>query len=164
MDLRLVDATTGQVVASVRGEGKASATGIAANFQTADQNLGAGGQAQTPLGQASRAAITNAIAGIVQGMQKVPWSGRVVDVRGTQVYINAGATQGVTTGMTFDIYSQGEQLVDPETHLKLGTPDARVGAVTIVSVAPQYAVGQINDGTGMKRNDVVRYKGSGNAP
>jgi curli biogenesis system outer membrane secretion channel CsgG len=164
IDLRLVDASTGQVVSSVRGEGKASATGIATNFQAADKNLGVGGTAQTPLGQASRAAISNAIAGIVQGMQKIPWSGRVVDVRGTQVYINAGAAAGVATGMTFDIYSQGEQLVDPETHLPLGSPDQRVGGVTIVSVAPQYAVGQVSDGTGMKRNDVVRFKGAGNAP
>jgi len=164
MDLRLVDAASGQVIASVRGEGKASATGITANFQAADQNFGAGGTAQTPLGQASRSAIANAVAGIIQGMQKVPWSGRVVDVRGPQIYINAGATQGVATGMIFDIYSQGEQLIDPETHLALGTPDQRVGGVTIVSVAPQYSVGQVTDGTGMKRNDVVRFKGSGNAP
>ncbi len=164
IDLRLVDANTGQVVSSVRGEGKASATGLAANFQTMDQNIGAGGSAQTPLGQASRSAIANAVAGIVEGMQRISWSGRVVDVRGTQVYINAGATQGIATGMTFDVYNQGEALVDPETHLSLGTPDTRVGGVTIVSVAPQYAVGQITDGTGMKRNDVVRFKGAGNAP
>ncbi len=164
LDLRLVNANTGQVVSSVRGEGKASATGIAANFQTMDKNIGAGGSAQTPLGQASRSAIANAVAGIVQGIQKIAWSGRVVDVRGTQVYINAGATQGVTTGMTFDVFNPGEALVDPETHLSLGTPDTRAGAVTIVSVAPQYAVGQITDGSGMKRNDVVRFKGAGNAP
>jgi curli biogenesis system outer membrane secretion channel CsgG len=164
LDLRLVDANTGQVVSSVRGEGEASATGVAANFETMDQNVGAGGSAQTPLGQASRSAIANAVAGIVEGMQKIPWSGRVVDVRGTQVYINAGATQGIAAGMTFDVYSQGEALVDPETHLSLGAPDTRVGGVTIINVAPQYAVGQITDGTGMKRNDVVRFKGAGNAP
>jgi curli biogenesis system outer membrane secretion channel CsgG len=164
LDLRLVDASTGQVVSSVRGEGKASATGIAANFQTMDKNIGAGGSAQTPLGQASRSAIANAVAGIVQGIQKIAWSGRVVDVRGTQVYINAGATQGVATGMTFDVYNQGEPLVDPETQLSLGAPDTRVGGMTIVSVAPQYAVGQITDGSAMKRNDVVRFKGAGTAP
>jgi curli biogenesis system outer membrane secretion channel CsgG len=164
IDLRLVDAVTGQVISSVRGEGRASATGIAANFQTADDNIGAGGSAQTPLGQASRSAIASAVAGIVQGMQKVSWSGRVVDVRGGEIYINGGATQGIATGMVFDIYSQGEQLVDPDTHLPLGTPDQRIGGVTIVSVAPQYAVGHVTDGTGMKRSDVVRFKGSGTTP
>jgi len=164
IDLRLVDATTGQVIASVRGQGKASATGVAAQFQSADQSLGAGTSAQTPLGEASRNAVNDAVSGIVQGMHKVPWAGRVVDVRGAQVYINAGATQGVTTGMVFDVFSQGEQLIDPETHLSLGTPDQRIGALTIVSVEPQYAVGQVSDGTGFKRSDVVRFKGSGGSP
>jgi curli biogenesis system outer membrane secretion channel CsgG len=163
IDLRLVDATTGQVITSVRGEGKASATGVAAQYQRADQSLGGGTSAQTPLGEASRNAVANAVMAIVQSMHRVPWAGRVVDVRGAEVYINAGGTQGVTPGMTFDVFSQGETLVDPETHLSLGTPDQRVGSLTIVSVEPQYAVGQVSDGSGFKRSDVVRFKRTGGA-
>jgi len=156
IDVRLVDAVTGQVTASVRGMGNAAATGVATQFQARDRSIGTGGAAQTPLGQASRAAIDNAVAGIAQRLRSMVWSGRVVDVRGADVYINAGAVAGIAAGMTFDIFHPGDALVDPESHVTLGAPDQRIGSVTITSVQPQFAVGKVNEGSGMQRNDVVR--------
>jgi curli biogenesis system outer membrane secretion channel CsgG len=164
VDLRLVDAATGQVLGAVRGQGKASATGLATQFQAMDRGFGAGGAAQTPLGQASREAIANAVAGVVRGLQSMKWSGRVVDVRGTQVYINAGATFGVSPGMTFEVFRQGDQLVDPDTHQSLGTPDQKIGSISVVTVAPGYSVANIVDGSGFQKADVVRFTGVGAAP
>jgi curli biogenesis system outer membrane secretion channel CsgG len=61
LDLRMIDATTGEVLGSSRGEGKASTTGLAADFAQADKQLGVGGAKQTPLGKATRQAVANSL-------------------------------------------------------------------------------------------------------
>jgi curli biogenesis system outer membrane secretion channel CsgG len=164
LDLRIIDAATGEVVGSVRGEGKASATGVSAELIAADKELGAGGSVQTPLGKASRQAIERAVAGLVAGMQKVPWSGRIVELRGGQVYINAGAKLGIHEGMQFDVFAQAQSLVDPETGLALGSPDARSGRISVTRVTEKYAIARVLEGKGFKRNDLVRYQGAAEAP
>jgi curli biogenesis system outer membrane secretion channel CsgG len=62
LDLRMIDATTGEVLASSRGEGKASTTGLAADFAESDKQLGVGTAKQTPLGKAARQAVDEAVA------------------------------------------------------------------------------------------------------
>jgi curli biogenesis system outer membrane secretion channel CsgG len=66
LDLRMIDATTGEVLGSVRGEGKASSTGLAAEFAQSDKQLGLGGAKQTPLGKASRQAVEQAIEALAE--------------------------------------------------------------------------------------------------
>jgi curli biogenesis system outer membrane secretion channel CsgG len=61
LDLRMIDATTGEVLGSSRGEGKASTTGVAADFAQSDKALGAGTAQQTPLGKAARQAVEEAL-------------------------------------------------------------------------------------------------------
>jgi curli biogenesis system outer membrane secretion channel CsgG len=164
IDLRIIDAATGQVVGSVRGQGKASATGVGADFTSTERELAVGGTVQTPLGKASRHAIDEAVDGLVRGLAQVPWSGRIVELRGGQVYINAGSKLGIREGMQFDVFAQSETLVDPETGVALGTPDARRGRIAVTRVTEKYAVAQVLDGNGFKRNDLVRYQGAGEVP
>jgi curli biogenesis system outer membrane secretion channel CsgG len=164
IDLRIVDAATGEVVQSVRGEGKASGTGVSADLTTASQELAAGGNVQTPLGQASRQAIERAVAGLAAGMGKVAWSGRVIDVRGNQVYINAGRTLGIRDGMEFDVFAPSQALVDPESGASLGAPDQRTGRLVVIKVTEKYAVARPVEGKGFKRNALVRYRGSPETP
>jgi curli biogenesis system outer membrane secretion channel CsgG len=164
IDLRIIDAATGEVVGSVRGEGKASATGVSADLTAADKELGVGGSVQTPLGKASRQAIERAVTGLAAGMQKVAWSGRIIELRGDQVYINAGSTLGIREGMQFDVFAQTQALVDPETGVALGAPDTRAGRIAVTTVTDKYAVARVLAGKGFKRNDLVRYQGAAEAP
>ena len=160
IDLRVLDATTGEVLGSARGEGKASATAIGADLAIADKAIGIGGSVETPLGQASRRAIEKAVAELAGTLRDAPWSGRVGEVRAGEVYINAGSQVGVAVGMEFDVFQQGRAVTDPSTGSVLGAPEQRVGRIAIVRVAPKYAVGKVVEGKGFKRNDVVRFKGA----
>jgi curli biogenesis system outer membrane secretion channel CsgG len=72
LDLRLIDATTGEVLASSRGEGKASTTGLAADFAQSDKELGVGGAKQTPLGKAARQAVERAIEDLARNTESLP--------------------------------------------------------------------------------------------
>ena len=156
IDLRVVDAVTGEVVSSVRGEGKASNTGVAADLSTASHELAAGATVQTPLGQASRQAIEQAVVLLSASLGKVPWSGRVVDVRGTNVYVNAGNALGIRNGMTLDVYARDSALVDPESGRSLGAPERKVGRLEVIEVTETYAVARVLEGGGFKRNDRAR--------
>jgi len=160
VDLRIIDAVTGTVIGSVRGSGSASATGVSAEYAKAGRELGAGGSKQTPLGAASREAVENSVAGLLKSLKAVPWQGRVADVRGDRIYVNAGSDVGITSGMTLDVFVQGDAIVDPESGATLGSPDKRIGLMTITEVNPKFAVGTLTEGSAPKRNDVVRFRAS----
>ncbi len=164
LDIRLIDAVTSEVVFSKRYKGTASMTGVSAEFVKEDKEFAASGSVNTPLGHASREAIEEAVETIVAGMKKVPWSGRVIDVRSEMVYINAGTDLGIRPGMEFDVYEQAEALVDPETGRSLGAPDRKVGSLAVQAVEDKYAVARGTAGSGFKRNNLVRFKGQAEKP
>lgn len=159
IDLRIIDATTGAVISSVRGEGSSTASGVSADYAKAGREVGVGGSKQTPLGAASREAIEKGVSELVKKLRNVPWQGRVADVRGDKIYINAGSDTGIKTGMEFDVFVQGDAIVDPESGATLGSPDKQFGQLTITEVSPKFAVGRMTSGSAPKRNDVVRFRG-----
>jgi len=161
LDLRIIDATTGAVIGSVRGEGSSTATGVSAEYAKAGRELGMGGSKQTPLGAASRQAIEKGVDALVKQLRGVPWQGRIADIRGDKVYINAGTDMGIRNGMKFDVFVQGDAIVDPESGATLGSPDQRLGQLTITEVSPKFAVGKLAEGAMPKRNDVVRFRPAG---
>lgn len=164
LDLRLIDAVTGEVVFSKRVEGDAAATGVAADVRVGDEQFGTAIAANTPLGKASREATGQAVEEIAKGLAKVPWTGRVVDVRGEQVYVNAGSESGMRAGTRLDVFVQGEALVDPETGVSLGTPDTRMGTIEVVDIEEKYAVARPVAGGGFARGHLLRLEGSSGKP
>ena len=159
IDLRMIDASTGEVIFSAKGRGKASQTGIAADLVKEEKSYSADAQFTTPLGQASRQAIQNAVVAILTGMPKVRWSARVVDVRDGVVYLNAAGADGMRPGLELEIWQAGEALVDPETGRALGAPESRLGSVIVETVLEKFSTARIVDGTGVARGQVVRLKG-----
>jgi curli biogenesis system outer membrane secretion channel CsgG len=164
LDIRLLDAVTGEVLFSKRSTGKASSTGVSADLTLGNQQFGSTASFSTPLGKASREAIVGAVAGIVEGMKGMPWSGRVIDVRGDRVYVNAGSELGIRPGMEFEVFEQADRLVDPETGQILGAPERRIGALVVEVAEAKYSVGRVTDGAGFQRNHVLRFRGEGGRP
>ena len=164
LDIRVIDAVTGQVITSERAQGKASMSGVSADVTRGGQDFSAAVAENTPLGKATRQALEGAVNAIVAGMKKVRWSGKVIDVRGGMLYINAGSSLGIQPGLEFEVYRPQEALVDPETGQHLGAPDVKIGAITVQSVQPKYSVAKINSGEPMKRGDIVRIKGDAEQP
>jgi curli biogenesis system outer membrane secretion channel CsgG len=160
IDLRLIDATTGEVIYSSKGKGKASQTGIAADLIREEKSYSADATFTTPLGQASRQAIHNALAGILTGMPKIRWSARVVDARGEVIYLNAATADGLQPGLELDVFQPGEALVDPETGKALGAPETRIGSIVVETVLEKFSTAKVTSGTGFARGQVVRLKGA----
>jgi curli biogenesis system outer membrane secretion channel CsgG len=161
IDLRLIDTATGQVLASHNVSKLASGAGAA--FGVRDRRVAFGGDAffQTPIGQATRAAMQEAVSFIVSRSPSAApaTSFSIVKVEGGTVYINAGANADVRVGDVFQVYSRGEDLVDPNTGLKLGSSERLVGSIQVSDVQDQFSIGTIRGGPGaMQRGDRVKFR------
>jgi len=163
IDLRLIDASTGEVLMSHKGVGKASQTGLAADLIKDEKNYSGSATLTTPLGQASRQALQNAVAGVLLGMPNAKWGGRIVDVREGVIYLNAGQDQGVRVGMQLDVYEVQPALVDPETGKNLGAPDRMIGSIVVSQVLEKFSTAKMLSGEGFSRGNIVRMK-AGNPP
>jgi hypothetical protein len=87
----------------------------------------------------------------------MPWTGRVAQVAGDKIYINAGLDVGVKVGDKFRIISLGGEIRDPDTNAVIGYQEQPIGKLEVVEVAPQLstckAIGPVKD---VKRGDKVQ--------
>lgn len=164
IDLRLIDTSTGQIIASHSVSKTAPAAGGAIGAQSRGGRVSFGADAfhQTPIGQATRAAMQEAVHFVVSrtpAMATAAASFSIVKVEAGTAFINAGANANVRVGDVFQVYSRGEDLTDPDTGLKLGSSERLVGSIQVSEVQDQFSVGTIRTGAGvMKRGDRVRAR------
>ena len=158
IDLRLIDPTTTELIYSAKGTGKASATGIAADLTKDDKSWSGATGTSTPLGQASRDALTEAVNNLLKGMPKVAWTGRIIDIREGVVYVNAAGADGMKKGMELQVYDVQPALVDPESGKALGSPEKLLGTIVIDSVLEKFSTAKVVKGDGMVRGNVLRTK------
>jgi curli biogenesis system outer membrane secretion channel CsgG len=161
IDLRLIDAVTGEVIASIKGDGSASQQGVTGHLTRDEKKYDGSVAMSTPLGKASREAIEKSIAGIIDNVPKLKWGARVIDFRDGVVYVNAGEGSGLIKGMSLEVFDAQPTLIDPETGRNLGSPEKLIGEVMIQSIEPQYSTAKVVSGAEFKRNQVVRFKGEG---
>jgi curli biogenesis system outer membrane secretion channel CsgG len=160
IDLRLIDATSGQILFSSKGRGKASQVGVAADLMRGEKTYTGDGTMTTPLGQASRQALDQSVAALLAGMPALRWSARVVDVRNGVVYLGAAGADGMEPGLELEVYEMGEALVDPGTGQSLGAPERFVGIVRIETVLEKFSTAKLVSGESLARGQVVRVKGA----
>lgn len=156
--VRLVDTTTGEVIASERVEGKAEAGGVKFGVNRGGVQFGTQGFDKTPMGKAVQMAIDDAVSKIAAGLKDVPFEARVIKVNSDdEILISGGEKTGMAPGDTFTLYSAGEDLVDPFTGESLGTELEKQGTVKVVSVQEKYAKAATTAPIpGMKPGDIVK--------
>ena len=157
MDVRLVDTTSGQVLLSRRAEAKISSTSVAADASASVVNLTGESFQNTVLGQATRSAIEQAVAFIVATMDKVPWTGRVVEAAEGDVYVNAGSTAGLLAGDVLHVSAVVREMTDPATGAVLKVVEQPLGDVEVVTVEEAVSLAKASTPFQTKRGDVVRF-------
>ena len=160
IDLRLIDTSSGQVLASHNISKAVPAFGGGFNARVSPVTFGGDAFYQTPIGSATRAAMQEAVQFVVARTPRLlPMAPAlsIVKVEGTTAYINAGTNTNVKVGDVFQVSSRGEELIDPATGLKLGSHERVIGSIRVTEVQEQFAVGVIQNATGaMKRGDRVK--------
>ena len=156
MDVRIVDAATGEVVDSVRADGRARSSGVIGGASIGGVVLAGGKEDTTPMGQATKAALTDAIDFICERMEQLPWQSRVMEVEAGEVYITGGSNMNLKVGDLFSVYHRGKALIDPDTGQTLGYRETLLGALRITEVQEKFSVGKMIEGDQPERGDTVR--------
>jgi hypothetical protein len=89
-------------------------------------------------------------------MAKIPWSARVIESSGTDVYITAGEDQGIEPGMTLHVYHKNRELTDPSTGAVLDVMMDPVGTIQVATVRDKISIATITEGNPPVRGDVVK--------
>jgi curli biogenesis system outer membrane secretion channel CsgG len=162
LDVRILDATSGQVLYSLHAEGKATGHGSSIQIEKNNLNLASDRGPSTPLGEASRKAVQQAVAAILLKTKNASGTGQdagqVIEVIDGQVYINYGAESGIRAGDTLAVSTVVKQLVDPATGLSLGNAEHQLGELRVQTVNEKFSVAQPVGDFQTKRGDLVRIK------
>lgn len=158
VDIRLVNTTTGEILAAESEEGTESTIGFHGRYE--DLNFSdMSSWNDTDVGKAAREAIDKTVELITENMENIPWSGRIIKVNpdGT-IIIKPGSEGNVKTGMEFDVFQTGEEMKDPDTGLSMGSEETQVARIVVQSdmLNGKAAKAKIVSGTGIKAGDIVR--------
>jgi len=145
LNFRLIDATTSEVLYTKQVESiiKESGLTLAGAGWTGDAILGGffSNYAKTPIGQAVIAGINKGVFDVVKEIGARPAEGSVIKAEGKRVWLNIG-DEGVDMGDRLSVMAKGEELIDPETGISLGSSDTALGSIEVIQVSEKFSIAQ----------------------
>ncbi|RMH55471.1 MAG: hypothetical protein D6679_11500 [Candidatus Hydrogenedentota bacterium] len=163
-DIRLIDAMTGEIIASHDQAAEVKATGADLAGTVGNFSFSAGGSDNHPLGQAVRQLIGKMVkyitstldTGTIEVLVSEAFEGRVVKADGPdRIVINRGSADGVRVGDRFKVSRVTEELTDPETGEVLGQETIQLGEIVVTAVKERWAEAKALSGSDFQRNDRV---------
>jgi len=158
VDYRIVDTTTGVQLMADSGAGIYS--------KSASSVLGMGSKAGYDpdlRDGALRDALTKAMVNMMQKLGARKWNGRIAQVDGGNLYINAGQRSGLNVGDRLKVFRPGKDIIDPETKMKLGTTENLIGEAIVqqndIGDQADISIATPTSGTGFKPGDIVKLSG-----
>ena len=158
MDIRLINTANGHVISSKRVEAKVPSSQVTMGLVKEGMVFGGDAFNKTPLGLATRQAIEKAVGLIVREMEAVPWTGRVADLLGDQILVNAGKDTNLRVGTILRVFVVLKEVTDPGTGAVLGVIEAPQGEIQIDVVQEQFSTARLISGSLPKRGDILRLK------
>lgn len=155
VDYRIVDTSTGVQLMADSGAGiyekkTGGALGMGAK-SSYDSDLRDG---------ALRDALTKAMVNMMKQLGKRKWNGRIAKVSGKNLYVNAGQKTGLNVGDKLDVFRAGEEIIDPETHQRLGQTEDLIGKAIVIKndIGDQadLSVANATSGSNFKNGDIVK--------
>jgi curli biogenesis system outer membrane secretion channel CsgG len=166
---RLIDVSTGEILASESGRGQSSRSeqnllgggGSGWTGGGGSLDMGSSNFSQTILGEAVSAAVTELAGKMSADSVKVPTnttpvSGLVADATGNTIIINVGSRLGVKVGDHLLVTRVSKVVKDPTTGKVLRTIDAPVGDLQVTSVDEGSAVGTFSGAGAPQVGDTVK--------
>jgi len=155
VDYRIVDTTTGVQLFASHGNGE---------FRKKSGGLlgfGSKSSRDTSLKDgALRDALGKAMNKIMSQLTGDLWTGRIAQVKGRTVYINAGKLTGMNIGDMLVVQELGEEIIDPQTGVSLGrAPGVTRGTLKITGFfGKDGSVATVVAGSGFNKNDLVKLQ------
>ncbi|HUJ17347.1 MAG TPA: CsgG/HfaB family protein [Nitrospirota bacterium] len=155
VDYRIVDTTTGVQIMADSGAGIYS--------KSVSRVLGMGSKAGYDpdlRDGALRDALTKAMVNMMQKLGTRRWTGRIAQVDGDSLYINAGQKSGLNVGDKLKIFRAGKDIIDPVTKVKLGTTESPIGEAIVqqndLGDSADLSIAAPRSGTGFRPGDIVK--------
>lgn len=160
VDVRMVNTNTGEIITAENVRKKKSAKGLKLRTNKLafkdqkdfDESL---------VGKAAREAIEDVVSMIDNNANNIPWQAKVITEKGGVVFINSGEADGLQVGDVFAVYSKGEDLIDPDTGISLGSVDTKIGEIKITDASVgngKASKCSIVQGSGFAKGNFVRMK------
>jgi curli biogenesis system outer membrane secretion channel CsgG len=128
IDLRLVDARTGQVLHSITG------TGLASTEVQNTMGFGAvAGYDGSINDQAIGAAVNAAVGKLDEWMLQTAWTSDILAVEDGLIFISGGASQGIKGGQHFHVLTKGKEVKSTTTGTVITLPGKQVAEVEVLS-------------------------------
>ena len=157
VDLRLVDANTGQVFFAASGAGESS--------NESASTFGFGSQAAydgTLNDAAIRQAVSEAVNRMSNELSARPWQTYILSGSQGRYFVSGGKAQGLRPGMLFSVQTLGEKVKSPQTGFDITLPGREVAQLRIDSTfgdteVTEGSVGSIVGGSldGLKVEQLV---------
>ncbi len=158
-DIRMIDTSTGEILKAEKGEGEESSTGVSIDLSVAPSvDFGKDGFDETVIGKAVRKTIESVSRPLIEMAENFPWSARIIKVDGKKIWLNSGKVDEEKTGRTFGIFKKGEDLVDPDTGLSLGSSDTKIGTGKVITVEEKFSIAETEAAGVTKENYVKEEK------
>jgi curli biogenesis system outer membrane secretion channel CsgG len=172
---RMVDTTTGEILAAVTGTGESSRKGTSligagggggnaagAGYDMSSKNFG-----ETILGEAVHQAVTQMATQLDSKADALPtrkaeFSGLVADVSGNTIILNIGRSSGVQVGDTIDISRPVRTVKDPSTGKVIKTVTNKMGTATITDVDSDSSTANFTGSAPAKVGDAAKSITSAN--
>ncbi len=142
------------MVASRKVKGEASKFGVGVEMATNQGSMDLGRYANTNVGSAIEKAIDEAVAFLVQQLEKIPWEGTVIMVKDNKVYFNRGSREGVSQGQSFAV-GRSEVLRDPNTGEVLDVSMEKAGKLVVEQVREKLSIARIVEGRRIEKGMTV---------
>lgn len=157
--VKLMDTTTGEVVASKRIRGEAGNTGFKVGYYNSGLGGNFGAFAKTPLAEAAQDCVNTAVEFIAREMEDFEIEGSIVTLSGDKIIINLGENRGMSIGQRFVVRTDGELLTDPTTGEVLDRIEGEVTAtIEVTRVREKISYCKLLDGDMPVRGDTVVFQ------
>ena len=145
---KIYDSTKGQLLES-------------ANFQLSNKDIVSNHSYSVKDGDLSDELIVAIARGMAEKIANrvadVIFPAKVVALQGKQIIVNRGEGTGVAVGQMWNVFSVGEELIDPDTKQSLGHQETSAGKVKIISVLPKVSNAEVIEDTGIAVGSILRH-------
>jgi curli biogenesis system outer membrane secretion channel CsgG len=166
---RMVDTTTGEILAAVTGTGESKRKGVSlvgagggggnaagGGYDMTSKNFG-----ETILGEAVHQAVNDMATQLEQKADVLPtrkaeFSGLVADVSGNTIILNIGRNSGVQVGDTIEISRPVRTVKDPATGKVIKTITNTLGTATITEVDADSSTANYSGSAPAKVGDAAK--------
>jgi len=158
---RLVNTTTGEIIATAQGSGSAGRGG--GRVSTPFGSIGGGSRSDDEIfSDAAEQAVNQLTSELTSAAPRIASAAAstlpivdaiVADVAGGTVIINRGTSDGFRPGMVLSIERVTREVTDPATGEVIRTLTAPVGQIELTEVDARSGIGRIVSGTGFQIGD-----------